>query len=61
MKPPKKLWSTPSWGSKVVRIDADVFKAMQKIAIERGMQSSTPGQVLRKMFEESGLMRDDAA
>ena len=52
----KKLWTTRVVGSKVVRIDPDVFRVLQRIAIESGLESATPAQVLRKVFEENDLM-----
>ena len=44
-------------GSKVVRIGPEVFRALQRIAIEAGLETSTPGQVLHKIFEENDLLK----
>jgi hypothetical protein len=58
VKEAKKLWSMTVVGSKVIRIDPEVFRVLQRIAIEERMESSTPAQVLRKVFEENDLMGD---
>lgn len=58
MTGPKRLWSARVSGSKVVRLDSDVFGVLQKIAIASGMQTATPAQVLRKVFSELGLMEN---
>ncbi len=54
----KKLWSQRVVGSKVVRIDPDVFRSLQSFAVERGMERSTPAQVLRKVFVENNLLEN---
>lgn len=61
MKEAKKLWSMTVVGSKVIRIDPEVFRVMQRIAIESDLQNSTPAQVLRKIFIDNDLFESDRA
>jgi len=61
VKEAKKLWSMTVVGSKVIRIDPEVFRVMQRIAIESDLQNSTPAQVLRKIFIDNDLFESDRA
>lgn len=46
--------------SKQIRIDADVLAALQRLAVEYGMQFATPNHVLRRLLEITPPAPDDA-